>query len=211
MSQSKSNNIQKKSPNIQKKSPNIQKKSPQKQVQKKVQNKSNFFKIFAVSFSALLVIIIAVVLINGITNKSSTDSSSRASANIAANSDTGTNGDLTIQIKDISNQARFYPVEVDGTKLEVIAVKAPDGSIRTAFNTCQVCYSSGRGYYNQEGNELVCQNCGNRFGMEDVEVTRGGCNPVPIDGNNKIASDTSITIPENFLLESKSIFANWKN
>ena len=45
--------------------------------------------------------------------------------------------------------------------MEIVAVKALDGSIRTAFNTCQVCYNSGRGYYQQEGNELVCQNCGN--------------------------------------------------
>lgn len=29
--------------------------------------------------------------------------------------------------------------------------------IRTAFNTCQVCYSSGKGYYVQSGNVLVCQ------------------------------------------------------
>ncbi len=68
-------------------------------------------------------------------------------------------GDLIIQISDISKKATFYPVEVDGTKLEVIAVEAPDGSIRTAFNTCQVCYDSGKGYYKQEGDVLVCQNC----------------------------------------------------
>jgi uncharacterized membrane protein len=96
-------------------------------------------------------------------------------------------------------------VEIEGTKLEVIAVKAPDNTIRTAFNTCQVCFDSGRGYYVQEGNVHVCQNCGNRFRMSDVEVTRGGCNPVPITAEDKTVTDTTITIPR-----AKVIFENWK-
>ena len=48
-------------------------------------------------------------------------------------------GDLVIPVNEISNTASFYPVTADGTKMEVLAVKAPDGTIRTAFNTCQVC------------------------------------------------------------------------
>jgi uncharacterized membrane protein len=74
--------------------------------------------------------------------------------------------------------------------MEVLAVKAPDGTIRTAFNTCQVCFGSGRGYYKQEGKTLVCQNCGNRFSLDDVEKVRGGCNPVPILENEKQEDDS---------------------
>jgi uncharacterized membrane protein len=91
-----------------------------------------------------------------------------------------------------------------------LAVKASDGSIRTAFNTCRVCYDSGRGYYEQEGNALVCQNCGNRFSPDQVEVAANGCNPVPIFPENKTVDDTSITISGEFLNEAKVIFANWK-
>lgn len=118
--------------------------------------------------------------------------------------------DLVIQIKDISEQARFYPVEVDGTTLEVLAVKAPDGTIRTAFNTCQVCYDSGRGYYKQEDDVLVCQNCGNRFSMDRVEVESGGCNPVPIFPEYKTETEDAITISYRLLSEAKDIFSNWK-
>ena len=119
-------------------------------------------------------------------------------------------GDLAIPIADISEQAAFYPVEVQGTKMEVIAVKAPDGTIRTALNTCQVCFDSGRGYYKQSGDVLVCQNCGNRFPMSMIEVEAGGCNPVPIFGEKKTVTDVSVTISYAFLKESKEIFANWK-
>jgi uncharacterized membrane protein len=118
--------------------------------------------------------------------------------------------DIVIPIADVSSTARFYPAEVDGTRLEVVAVKAPDGTVRTAFNTCQVCYDSGRGYYKQSGDVLVCQNCGNRFGMDQVEVQSGGCNPVPIFPENKTVTDTTITISAEFLTRASVIFANWR-
>lgn len=119
-------------------------------------------------------------------------------------------GDLMIPVAGVTDKANFYEYDADGTKLEVIAVKAPDGTIRTAFNTCQVCYSSGRGYYEQEGDELVCQNCGNRFKASDVEVSKGGCNPVPIFDENKTVDKTNITISKDYLNKAKVIFENWK-
>ena len=127
-----------------------------------------------------------------------------------AASEAAEGSDLVIPVGDISQKVTFYPMEADGTQLEVLAVKAPDGTIRTAFNTCQVCYDSGRGYYEQDGDVLVCQNCGNRFRMEQVEVVSGGCNPVPILDDNKTVDDTSITISSAFLSEAKALFANWK-
>jgi uncharacterized membrane protein len=123
---------------------------------------------------------------------------------------TTVDSDLVISVNAVSETANFYPVEIAGTKLEVIAVKAPDGTIRTAFNTCQVCYDSGRGYYEQDGDVLVCQNCGNRYGMDQVETEAGGCNPVPIFPDNKTVDDESITISKDFLTEASVIFANWK-
>lgn len=121
-----------------------------------------------------------------------------------------TDGDLVIRIAEVTNNAVFYPVDIEGTRLEVLAVRAPDGTIRTAFNTCQVCYGSGRGFYKQQGTVLVCQNCGNRFRMSQVEVRSGGCNPVPIFAANKTVTDTTIIVSEKFLKEVKELFARWK-
>lgn len=128
----------------------------------------------------------------------------------AGKSDTAVNIDIVIPISEVSETAKFYSARINDTNLEVLAVKAPDGSIRTAFNTCQICYSSGRGYYKQEGDVLVCQNCGNRFAMSQVEIESGGCNPVPIFDENKSVSDTNITISADYLKEATAIFANWK-
>jgi uncharacterized membrane protein len=118
--------------------------------------------------------------------------------------------DLVIQIEDLTGNALFYPVDIDGVRMEVLAVKAPDGTIRTAFNTCQVCYSSGRGYFVQEGTVLVCQNCGRRYRMSQVERQAGGCNPVPIFLANKTVTDSTITISREYLKQAKAIFASWK-
>lgn len=155
-------------------------------------------KIATILVSAMAVVIITIVLLVG--------NAGGNGSNTAAVKDS----DLVISTSEISEIAKFYPVEIEGTKLEVIAVKAPDNTIRTAFNTCQVCFDSGRGYYVQEGNVLVCQNCGNRFRMSDVEVTRGGCNPVPITAEDKTVTDATITIPKEFLARAKVIFENWK-
>ena len=118
--------------------------------------------------------------------------------------------DLVIQIAEVTENAVFYPVDIEGTRLEVLAVKAPDGTIRTAFNTCQVCYGSGRGFYKQQGTVLVCQNCGNRYRMSQVEIRSGGCNPVPIFPQNKTVTAATITVSKEFLKEAKQIFARWR-
>jgi len=120
-------------------------------------------------------------------------------------------GDMVIQKSSVTSTPSFYPYEVNGTKMEVIAVKASDGSIRTAFNTCQVCYSSGRGYYKPDGNTLVCQNCGNRFSADQVEQQKGGCNPVGITKEFKTEIDQSITLKKSLFEEAQQIFANWKS
>lgn len=119
-------------------------------------------------------------------------------------------GDLVISTKGIGSQAVFFPFRMGGVAMEVFAVKAPDGTLRTALNTCQVCYSSGRGYFTQRGDLLVCNNCGNQFKISQVELVKGGCNPVPITREWKKQGADSIVISKAFLERAKPLFANWK-
>lgn len=120
------------------------------------------------------------------------------------------NGDLQIPKKEVTATAKFYQYKLDGVLMEVLALRAPDGTVRTAFNTCQVCYSSGRGYYVQQGDVLVCQNCGNRFKASQVEIIKGGCNPLPITSDLKAEDANTITIAKSLFAEAKSIFLKWK-
>ncbi|MGA2481444.1 MAG: DUF2318 domain-containing protein [Spirochaetia bacterium] len=120
------------------------------------------------------------------------------------------NGDMQIPKKEVTETAKFYQYKLDGVLIEVLALRAPDGTVRTAFNTCQVCYSSGRGYYVQQGDVLVCQNCRNRFKASQVELIKGGCNPVPITKDIKTETADTITISKALFAEAKQIFVNWK-
>jgi hypothetical protein len=124
----------------------------------------------------------------------------------------GASGDFGISIKkkDITAVASFIPYELNGLKMEIIAVRASDGTIRTALNTCQVCYRSGRGYYKQEGGVFVCQNCGNRFRVDQVEKIKGGCNPVPILGGDKADLGDTIGISRPYLASVAPYFQVWK-
>lgn len=168
-----------------------------------MKNNSNKTKLLIVAISALALLTIAFNIKKPETQDSN---SNKDTAKIKKVVD----GDIVIPISDITETASFFPAEINGTELEVLAVKAPDGTIRTAFNTCQVCYSSGKGYYVQEGDVLVCQNCGNRFSMDQVQITKGGCNPVPITDEYKTVDDTSIIVSKDFLAEATVIFDNWK-
>ncbi len=122
----------------------------------------------------------------------------------------GGDGDLVIPVARVGTDASFFPVRVNGTMMEVIAVRDGAGSIRTAFNACQICYDSGRGHYTQSGAFLVCGNCGNRFSMEQVGVSAGGCNPWPILKENRTDGDDAVVISRDFLEKSQKIFADWK-
>ena len=119
-------------------------------------------------------------------------------------------GDLRISKKEVTSTAKFYQYRDGGVLIEVLALRAPDGTVRTAFNTCQVCYASGRGFYTQKGDVLVCNNCGNRFLASQVELIKGGCNPVPITRDLKTETADYITIPKTLFDQAVPLFLRWK-
>lgn len=120
-------------------------------------------------------------------------------------------GDVIIKKSEITETVKFYPTSAGNKRMELLAVKASDGTIRTAFNTCQVCNGSPRAYYKQEGDVLVCQNCGNQFSMDMIEQQRGGCNPVPIYNENKTDNGENIIVSKEFIGQNSELFTdNWK-
>lgn len=76
-------------------------------------------------------------------------------------------------------QARFYAYQAVGQTIPFFVLRSADGVIRSAFDACDVCYEAKKGYH-QEGDELVCNNCGSRFPSNKVNEIQGGCNPAPL-------------------------------
>ncbi len=86
-------------------------------------------------------------------------------------------------------QARFYTYMYKGRPIEFFVVKSRDGVVRAAFNACDVCYPARKGYH-QEGDVMVCNNCGRRFPTNRINIEQGGCNPAPL--NRAVEGDTLI-------------------
>jgi uncharacterized membrane protein len=168
----------------------------------------------SIALTAILYLVLVLALSACSANNATGDTGNNSvSGNASKNSEqVVTSGDdLIIPISEISETPKFYPITVDGTRMEVFAVKASDGTIRTAFNTCQVCNGSPKAYFKQSGDTVQCQNCGNKFPMSRVGIESGGCNPVPILDDERTATDESITVLYSTLEANAYRFpANWK-
>ena len=95
---------------------------------------------------------------------------------------TPVNGKLEIPVASVNDgKAHHYQVQADdGTMVSFFVLKSADGVLRAAIDSCDVCYRSGLGYY-QEGDNMVCKNCGQKFASNKINVIKGGCNPAPLD------------------------------
>ncbi len=91
------------------------------------------------------------------------------------------NGTIAIALADISDgKAYYYKVKSDkGVMVEFFVLKSRDGIVRAAIDACDVCYRSGKGYV-QDGDAMVCENCGMRFASDRINEVKGGCNPAPL-------------------------------
>lgn len=76
-------------------------------------------------------------------------------------------------------KARHFEFSDQGKTIRYFIIKSADGVIRAAFDACDVCWRAGKGYA-QDGDFMVCGNCGRRFASNLVNEIQGGCNPAPL-------------------------------
>ena len=102
-----------------------------------------------------------------------------------------TNGVVTLAVAKLSDgKAHFYKFEDGGKEIAFFAVKALDGSVRTAFDACDACYRSKKGY-EQQGDKMNCNNCNQKFAINRLGPNAsGGCNPgyLPLQLNGSTIS-----------------------
>ena len=79
-----------------------------------------------------------------------------------------------------SGKALFLAREAGGRRIHYFALKSSDGQFRAAFDACDVCFRADRGY-RQEGDQMVCNQCGQAFPSVKVNDVKGGCNPAPLE------------------------------
>ena len=116
------------------------------------------------------------------------------------------NGEIVIDTDSLTEQPLYVNYDSNGTNIQMIAVKASDGSARLSLNTCQACNPSPKAYFKEEDGRLVCQNCGNVFTMDSVGAASGGCNPMNI---NYEITGSSLVVSAAELDNYADNFASW--
>ncbi|MFA5881440.1 MAG: DUF2318 domain-containing protein [Eubacteriales bacterium] len=119
-------------------------------------------------------------------------------------------GDITIDLNELKTKktATFDVQGINFTMnngtpfnyLPLLAYVAPSGNIVVATSLCEPC--SGTTFH-VEGNELVCNACGTRWTLEDLQGISGGCPQYPPDRVN-------YTVDGDKLIIKKTDLQNWK-
>jgi len=99
-------------------------------------------------------------------------------------------------------KAHYYTYMHEGQAIKFFILKSADGVVRAAFDACDVCYGAKKGY-SQDGDEMVCMNCGLRFPTNKINVVRGGCNPAPL---HRTVKDDTLVIQANDIVAGLSYF-----
>jgi uncharacterized membrane protein len=106
------------------------------------------------------------------------------------------NGRIVIPVSQVNDgNAHYYKINAAGKEIKFFVVKSTDGVIRAAFDACDVCYKEKKGY-TQDGEYMICNNCGQRFHTSRINIVKGGCNPSPLhrttEGENVVITMADI-------------------
>ena len=90
---------------------------------------------------------------------------------------TAVNDQVRIPLSELTDQSlHFYTAQVGGSTVRFVVVHQSNGNYTVALDACQICGWSG---YRQEGQNVVCRNCGATIYIPSIGE-RGGCNPLPV-------------------------------
>lgn len=129
----------------------------------------------------LAVILVALVAVAAYMVLGGSGEATPATSVTATNNDSsGKNADeIRIPLADLeSGQAKFFDYTLSDNKpIRFFALKSKDGVYRAALDACDVCFHAKKGYH-QEGDDMICNNCGLKFPTSKINDVAGGCNPV---------------------------------
>jgi high-affinity iron transporter len=87
------------------------------------------------------------------------------------------NGEVRISLSDLTDQSiHFYDADANGTEIRFMVIHQLNGNYSVALDACEICGWAG---YKQEGQNVVCRNCGATIYIPSIGQ-KGGCNPIPV-------------------------------
>jgi len=148
--------------------------------------------------TAMLVAILLVLVGVGIYVMMSASSDKPTAIAVATSPPSGASEsrDIRITLSDLSSTAKFFDYKLSNNKpVRFFVMKSADGVYRAAMDACDTCYHAKKGYH-QEGDEMICNNCGLHFKSSQINEVHGGCNPVglprTIEGNQLVIKGSEL-------------------
>lgn len=90
------------------------------------------------------------------------------------------NGEVKVQLSALQGStASYFVYNAGGKDIKFFMLRASDGTVRLALDACTACNHAKLGY-RQNGEAMVCNNCGMSFRSTDVGTISGGCSPIPL-------------------------------
>jgi high-affinity iron transporter len=84
---------------------------------------------------------------------------------------------VRIPLGDLQDgSVHFYTADLNDSVIRFLVIHQTNGNYATALDACQICGTAG---YKEEGQDVVCRNCGATIYLPSVGET-GGCNPIPV-------------------------------
>ncbi len=118
-------------------------------------------------------VVVAVVAFVVVSNRGGGET---ATATVA----TAPGADVIMPVASVNDgKAHFFTYDAGGTTVKYFVLSDSTGKVRAALDACEVCYAQKKGY-SQEGDSMVCNNCGQVFPAKEINVVTGGCNPIPL-------------------------------
>jgi uncharacterized membrane protein len=113
--------------------------------------------------------------------------------------------EFTYPLSDFDDgKAKYFSYRsADGINIRYFIMKSSDGVIRAAFDSCDTCWAAGKGY-RQEGDYMVCNNCGLKFASVRINEVKGGCNPAPL--TRTVRGDQVVIKVSDIVKEGSSYF-----
>src|SRR6202047_2408104 len=86
-------------------------------------------------------------------------------------------GQVYVPLSELTDSSlHFYTADVNGNVIRFVVIHKQNGDFATALDACQICGTAG---YRQEGQNVICRNCGAAIYIPSIGES-GGCNPIAV-------------------------------
>jgi hypothetical protein len=153
-------------------------------------------EVSVIRFAALAALTLGLTLFTGCGEedpKDDTDTSADTDTDTDADTDTDTDTDadadtdtdadtdvatVAVPKADLSTTEVHYDYEGETATIRYFAVLDAASEPHVAFDACDACYPADKGY-SQDGDLMVCNNCGNSYAIDELgdQAGSGGCWP----------------------------------